>query len=169
MPSEILDPEFFSNDVRDFFSTLNKNGVRFMIVGGEAVIFYGHVRLTGDIDVFFDRSSDNARRLYEALDEYWQGVIPGVRHSSELQDRGVIFQFGVPPNRIDLLNDIDGVTFDDAWPRRTEVAIGGGADRIPFSYIGLDDLRANKAAAGRPKDLDDLRYLGAVGSPNEID
>jgi len=132
MPSEILDPEFFSNDVRDFLSTLNKNGVRFMIVDGEAVIFYGHVRLTGDIDVFFDRSSDNARRLYGALDEYWQGLIPGVRHPSELQDRGVIFQFGVPPNRIDLLNDIDGVAFDDAWPRRTEVAIGAGSDRIPF-------------------------------------
>lgn len=169
MPSQTLDPGWFSDDIRDFLRTLNDHRVRFMIVGGEAVIFYGHIRLTGDIDVFFDRSRDNARRLHDALSDFWQGVIPEVGDSSALLVRGVVFQFGIPPNRIDLLNDIDGVTFDEAWPRRTEAAIGEGRDRIPFSYLGLDDLLANKRAAGRPKDLDDLRYLEAVRSPDESD
>lgn len=169
MPPQILDPGWFSEDIREFLRELNQHRVRFMIVGGEAVIFYGHVRLTGDIDVFFDRSPDNAGRLLDALSDFWHGVIPGVGHASELQVLGVVFQFGVPPNRIDLLNDIDGVTFEEAWPRRTEAAIGEGSDLIPFSYLGLDDLMANKMAAGRPKDLDDLRYLSAVRSPDESD
>jgi hypothetical protein len=140
-----------------------------MVVGGEAVIFYGHIRLTGDIDVFFDRAAGNAARLFRALDEFWHGVIPGNMHPSELENAGVVFQFGVPPHRIDLLNDIDGVAFEDAWPRRTEVVIGEGADRIPFSYIGLEDLITNKKAAGRPKDLDDLRFLSSARSRAQDD
>ncbi len=167
MSPQTLDPGSFSPDVRDFLRELHDHGVRFMIVGGEAVIFYGHIRLTGDIDVFVDRSVDNAKRLYEALADFWQGVIPGVGHWSELQDAGVVFQFGVPPHRIDLLNDIDGVGFDDAWPRRNEVVLGEGEDRFRFSSLGLDDLITNKKVAGRPKDLDDLRYLVAVRSAGE--
>ena len=159
MSPQSIDPGLFSPDVLEFLRQLNNHGVHFMIVGGEAVIFYGHIRLTGDVDVFFDRSPGNAARLFEALQEYWQGVIPGLDDPSQLEDSGVVFQFGIPPNRIDLLNDIDGVSFDDAWPRRTEVMIGDGADRIPLSYIGLDDLIVNKRVSGRPKDLDDLPFL----------
>lgn len=144
---------------------LNTHNVRFMIVGGEAVIFYGHVRLTGDVDVFFEGTADNAGRLFRALNEFWHGVIPGEMKPHDLQRNGVVFQFGVPPNRIDLLNHIDGVEFDDAWSHRCEAVIGEGADRIPFNYIGIDDLIVNKEAAGRPKDLDDLRYLYQVRNP----
>jgi hypothetical protein len=167
VPPATLVPDSFSEDVRDFLYTLHGHAVRFMIVGGEAVIFYGHVRLTGDIDVFFDRSADNADRLLAALDDFWHGVIPGIRCAEELRKPGVVFQFGLPPNRIDLLNEIDGVAFEDAWPRRTEVEIAQGAERISFSYLGLEDLIANKRAAGRPKDLDDLRFLEAVRSADE--
>ena len=159
MSPQSIDPGLFSPDVLEFLRQLNNHGVRFMIVGGEAVIFYGHIRLTGDVDVFFDRSPGNTVRLFEALQKYWQGVIPGLDDPSQLEDSGVVFQFGIPPNRIDLLNDIDGVSFDDAWPRRTEVMIGDVADRIPLSYIGLDDLIVNKRVSGRPKDLDDLPFL----------
>ena len=130
-----------------------------MIVGGEAVIYYGHIRLTGDVDVFFDRDTRNAARLFRALNEFWEGVIPGLEDPSALEDQGVIFQFGIPPNRIDLLNDIDGIDFGTAWSRRTKVVLGEGVDRIPFSYLGLEDLIKNKQASGRPKDLDDLPFL----------
>jgi hypothetical protein len=157
MPPEIVEASAFSTDVQDFLRALNAHKVRFMIVGGEAVIFYGHIRVTGNIDVFYDREHDNAVSLLRALEEFWQGDIPELGDPSELENRGVILQFGVPPNRIDLLNDIDGVDFKSAWRRRTRVLLETQTGNVPFSYIGLEDL--NKRAAGRPKDLDDLPFL----------
>ena len=162
MSRQILDPSSFSSDVLEFFKHLNRNGVRFMIVGGEAVVYYGHIRLTGDVDVFFDRSPGNTSRLFDALHEYWNGVVPGLNDPSRLEDVGVVFQFGIPPNRIDLLNDIDGVDFDDAWPRREKALIGRSDDGIPISYLGLEDLITNKQVSARPKDLDDLPFLTAA-------
>ena len=67
MPQETVSGSWFSHDILDLFRLLRRHGVRFMIVGGEAVIFYGHIRVTGDIDVYYDRSSENAIRLYRAL------------------------------------------------------------------------------------------------------
>ncbi len=81
---------------------------------------------------------------------------------------GAIFQFGIPPNRIDFLNKINGVTFESAWPNRTIVVLNTRPETTPFSYIGLEDLIKNKRAAGRPKDLDDLAFLTTVlGSKQE--
>ena len=159
MPQEIVDASAFSSDIQDFLRVLHTHDVRFMIVGGEAVIFYGHIRVTGDIDVYYDRDHDNTASLFKALEEFWQGQIPALEGPSELEKRGVIFQFGVPPNRIDLLNDIDGVDFESAWRRRTRVVLEDRSGNIPFSYIGLEDLIQNKRAAGRPKDQDDLPFL----------
>ncbi|MCP4896158.1 MAG: hypothetical protein GY906_04210 [bacterium] len=159
MSSEVLDPSSFSADIQDFLRVLCFHDVRFMIVGGEAVIFYGHIRLTGDIDVYYDRDHKNATQLFKALSVFWKGVVPGLGGSSDLEIRGTIFQFGVPPNRIDLINQIDGVDFKSAWNRRTEVKAGRGSESITFSYIGLDELIKNKRASGRPKDLDDLPFL----------
>ena len=159
MPPEIVDASAFTPDLQDFLRALHTHDVRFMIVGGEAVIFYGHIRVTGDIDVYYDRESENAVRLFNALEDFWQGEIPQLEGPAGLEKRGVIFQFGLPPNRIDLLNDIDGVEFEGAWPRRTRAELSRSEGNIPFSYIGLEDLIQNKRAAGRPKDLDDLPFL----------
>ena len=159
MPPEIVDASAFSPDVQDFLRALHAHKVKFMIVGGEAVIFYGHIRVTGVIDVFYDREPDNAVSLLKALEEFWQGDIPDLGDPSELEKRGVIFQFGVPPNRIDLLNNIDGVDFESAWRRRTRVLLESQTGNVPFSYIGLEDLIQNKRASGRPKDQEDLPFL----------
>ncbi len=159
MPPETVDASAFSLNIQDFLQVLHTREVRFMIVGGEAVIFYGHIRVTGDIHVFYDREHDNAVSLFEALEEFWQGEIPELEGPFELEKRGVIFQFGVPPNRIDLLNDIDGVNFDSAWRRRTSVLLERQSGSTPFSYIGLEDLIQNKRASGRPKDQEDLPFL----------
>lgn len=75
-----------------------------MIVGGEAVIYYGNPRLTGDVDFFYDSSTENTEKLYLALTEFWAGDIPGLNSVDKLQEVCVIVQFGVPPNRIDLIN-----------------------------------------------------------------
>jgi hypothetical protein len=159
MPSETIEASSFSLDIQEFLRLLSVHEVRAVVVGGEAVIFYGHIRLTGDIDIFYDCSPENAARLFAALKEFWQGAIPELADSTELENRGVIFQFGVPPNRIDLLNDIDGVDFETVWRGRTQVELETSPTSIPVSYIGLDELIHNKRASGRPKDVEDLPFL----------
>lgn len=72
MPPEIVDASAFSPDVQDFLRALHAHEVKFMIVGGEAVIFYGHIRVTGDIDVYYDREHDNAVSLFKALEDLIQ-------------------------------------------------------------------------------------------------
>jgi hypothetical protein len=156
---ELIDASTFSPDIREFLRLLHAHDVRYMIVGGEAVIFYGHARLTGDVDFFYDIDFDNVRRLYSALDEFWAGSVPGLTSPEELAAPGLIVQFGVPPNRIDLMNRIDGVSFDEAWPARTVVSLDIGKHVVPVTYVGLDALIRNKKAAARPKDMDDLPYL----------
>jgi len=167
MPPETVDASAFSPDVQDLLYQCHCQSVRFLIVGGEAVIFYGHIRLTGDIDVFYDRETGNATRLYGALQTFWKGIIPGLGDSSALEEKGRIFQFGIPPNRVDLLNDIDGVDFKTAWETRTDVLLTGATTDFALSYIGLDELIINKRASGRPKDLEDIPFLLEAQQTNE--
>ena len=108
----------FSQDVQEFLYLLSKYGVRYTIVGGEAVIYYGNPRLTGDIDLFFEPSKENVKKLYEALNDFWDNDVPGIQNQEELLDDGLILQFGVPPNRIDLINKIDAVSFLQAWSNK---------------------------------------------------
>ena len=160
MPQEkVIDPSHFTPDVVALIRFLHSHEVRFMIVGGEAVIYYGHIRFTGDVDIFYDVSPENTQRLYQALLEFWNGEIPALDGPDDLRAKGQIFQFGLPPNRIDLLNQIDGVEFADAWRKRAVVVLALQPDPLEFSFIGLEDLIENKRAAARAKDLDDLPYL----------
>ncbi len=149
----------FSKDTQEFLTLLAHHKVKYVIVGGEAVIYYGYARLTGDVDFFFGTPKDNALRLYHALDQFWEGSIPGIHGHQELMNPGNIFQFGVPPNRIDLINNIEGVTFEEAWKKRTMSAMEISGETIPVYFIGLAQLIKNKKAIQRPKDLDDLKYL----------
>jgi predicted nucleotidyltransferase len=158
-----MDPTYFSPDILEFIRLLSIHKVRYLIVGGEAVIFYGHARLTGDIDIFYQRTEENSKALYSALEHFWEGRVPGVANYSEFLKKGIIVQFGSPPNRIDLINDISGVIFQNAWPNRTfeEVEINGV--KHVLYYIGLDELIENKRKANRYKDLEDLKYLSKLG------
>lgn len=149
----------FSKDIQEFLELLDKHQVKYVIVGGEAVIYYGSARLTGDVDFFFGTSKENAQCLYDTLHEFWEGDIPGVDSFEELMEPGTILQFGVPPNRIDLVNHIDGVTFEESWKGKTTISVKISGKSIPVYFIGLDQLIANKEAIGRPKDLEDLKYL----------
>ncbi|MDP2957857.1 MAG: hypothetical protein Q8N53_15630 [Longimicrobiales bacterium] len=118
-----------------------------------------HVRLTGDVDVFFARDSENLGRLFAALESFWDGSIPGIDSPDAFAPEGVVVQFGQPPNRVDLINAIDGVSFEEAWPGRVDAVVVSDDGEVPVSFIGLDALVKNKRASGRPKDLDDLSYL----------
>lgn len=156
---------YFSPDIQEFLRLLFAHRFRYLIVDGEAVIFHGHARLTGDVDLFFDQTEENSRALFASPAEFWKGEVPGIARAEELLEPGVIVQFGVPPNRIDLLSKIDGVSFDGAWAGRVieQTTVRGGEVEIP--YIGLADLIANKQAVNRPKDQEDLKYLKAAARP----
>jgi hypothetical protein len=136
--------------------------VKYLIVGGEAVIYYGYPRLTGDIDFYYERSAENCNRLFDALMEFWEQDVPGISTAADLKESGVIFQFGVPPNRIDLINRIDGVTFEQAWESRESTTLEYPERAIDIYIIGLDQLIQNKESIKRNKDLEDLKYLRAV-------
>jgi hypothetical protein len=156
---------YFSPDAVDLMRTLQLREVRYILIGGEAVIYYGHARLTGDIDFFYDCRADNSGRLFEALVDFWDGDIPGIAKEEELAAENVILQFGRPPHRIDLVSSIDGVSFDRAWENGVFLEIEGeraGVDALRFKLIGLSDLIANKKASNRPRDQEDLEFLEKI-------
>jgi len=156
--------EYLSPDIRSFLSILAAHGVRYLIVGGEAVIYHGYARLTGDVDFFYDQSDDNVKRLHAALEEFWSGSIPGALPESALAQPGVVIQFGRPPNRIDLVASLGSLPFEEVWPNRVEDSLEADGAKVPVFIIGLSDLVRAKREAGRPKDLDDVEHLTGAGA-----
>lgn len=153
----------FSPDTLEFMYLLHEFGVRYLIVGGEAVIYYGHARLTGDVDFFYEREEANAGNMYKAIHAFWDGAIPGDITVNDLMQAGVIIQFGQPPNRIDIINTITGVTFGEAWAGRRTEKLSMKRKHFSVYILGLEHLRKNKKVTGRYKDLEDLRYLNRIG------
>lgn len=144
-----------AGEVDDFdriIASLNRGGVDYMIVGGYAVIFHGHVRTTKDLDILIRRTPENARRAVQALEEIGF-ICPEL--SPELFMSGKGITFGEPPMRVDVLSAIRGVEFEAAWERRRTSRFGPNT----ASYIGLDDLIANKEAVARSQDLADAEKL----------
>jgi len=157
--------EYFSPDIFDFLNVLNKHKVKFVIVGGEAVIYYGYARLTGDIDLFYDNSNENIENLWSALIEFWDNDIPIIKSKDEFKKRGTVIQFGLPPNRIDLINSIEGVEFSEVWENcKIEQLDLENKQYIDIYIIGLKQLIKNKRASGRYKDLEDLEYLTSINN-----
>jgi hypothetical protein len=159
-----MTPAPFSKDIREFLMLLSRHNVQYVIVGGEAVIYYGHARLTGDIDIYYDNSPENLKRLYASLLDFWQGSIPGIQSEKDLQGDNLIVQFGIPPHRIDLLSVISAVGFPQAWENRVTETIKVRQTTFPVHYIGLAQLIQNKKAVQRPRDMEDLEFLVRVKS-----
>lgn len=154
-----MSPSHFSEDTWEFIQLLDRHEVAYLLVGGEAVIHYGRVRLTGDCDFFYGTSPENADKLFRALLDFWGGDIPDIQAASELLVPDQVLQFGRPPNRIDLLTRISGVEFIDAWKARETII---AEDGTPVHLIALEHLLRNKRASGRPKDLEDAAFLEAA-------
>jgi len=151
--------DYFSDDVKELLAIFNAHNVRYVIVGGDAVIYYGFARLTGDTDIFYSSDVTNVKNLINALHDFWNGQIPGIDKEEELQQPGIVVQFGVPPNRIDLINQIESVSFEDVWENRLEEKILYKGKYLPVYIIGIDELIKNKQSIQRPKDSEDLKYL----------
>ena len=142
-----------NSDFRDLFAALNAAGARYLLVGGYAVAFHAEPRFTKDLDVWTEPEPENARRVLDALRAF--GAPLQELSAGDLARPGIVFQIGVPPNRIDVVTSIDGVTFDAAWPDRVETSYGDQ----PMFVIGRACLIRNKRAAGRPQDLIDVVAL----------
>jgi hypothetical protein len=153
--------EHLAPDIQAFIALLARHRVRYLLVGGEAVIHHGYPRLTGDVDFFFERTPSNARCLYRALREFWKGDVPAVSTAEELLEPDLVIQFGRPPNRIDLLNTLGTVVFAAAWRRRVRERLRARSVSAPLPIISLRDLLQSKRDAGRHKDLDDIEHLSA--------
>lgn len=149
----------FSDDTCELLLLFQKHKVEYVIAGGEAVIYYGYPRLTGDVDLFFRNSKANTQKVFDALTEFWGGTIPGISEPDILGDPGSVFQFGYPPNRIDLLNSLSGITYEEATEECISEQITYGSVTIAVNIISRKALIKNKQAAGRNKDLDDIDYL----------
>jgi predicted nucleotidyltransferase len=130
--------------------------VRFLVVGAHAVGYHAQPRATGDLDLWIEPSAENARKAHSALATFGAPL-----HDLSVEDLtmpGVVFQMGLVPNRIDVLNDISGVRFADAWRTRVEATLEG----LVVPIIGFEQLLANKRAAARPKDVADVDVLERV-------
>ncbi len=143
----------FDPDYKEFVQLLNANDVHYLVVGGYAVAAHGHPRYTKDLDIWIWLDRQNAERLIRTLHEFGFGSL-GLTPSDFLEPDQII-QLGYPPNRIDLLTIIPGVTFNACYSQREVIDIDG----IPVNFIDLENLKKNKRASGRAQDLADLENL----------
>lgn len=148
--------EGLNEDFRDVLVALTRADVEFLVVGAYALAFHGVPRTTGDLDVFVRPTPENAARVWQALAAFGAPLETNQVKPQDFAAPGVVYQIGLPPRRIDVMTEISGCSFDEAWASRIGTDLAG----ITVHFIGREALRRNKRAAGRAKDLADLERLG---------
>ncbi len=142
-----------SKDFKEFVTLLIENKVDYLIVGGYAVGQYGYPRYTGDLDIWLAIDKENVLKTLNVLKEF--GFQSLNLSENDFFKIGNIIQLGYPPLRIDLLNEIDGVTFSECFQNMNKIKIDG----MLVNFISYDDLVLNKKSSGRHKDLDDIENM----------
>lgn len=140
-------------DFKEFLSLLHTHRVNYLLVGGYAVAAHGYPRFTGDMDVWIQTNTENAENVFKVCREFGFDV-PNLRVEL-FTDPKQMTRMGHPPLRIEILNSVSGLSFEAAWENRIE----SDWDGVPVTLISLCDLRTNKLASGRLKDLADLENL----------
>ncbi len=138
---------------KELLQLLNEFEVEYLIVGGFAVMKYGEPRYTKDLDVWVHNSPQNSPRVVGALKKFGAPLDHDGITAETFTGKQVVYQIGIAPVRIDILTEITGVEFPDAWGKRVASTFFG----VPVHFISLDDLVANKQALGRSSDLKDLK------------
>jgi hypothetical protein len=149
------------SDLKELLRAFNDQSVKYIVVGGYAFGVHAEPRATKDLDVFIRSDLENSEAVFRALAQYGaplDGLSP-----ADFRD-GTTFQIGQPPSRIEILQRIDGITFDEAWEHRLEGLVDG---EIPAIVISRDDLIRNKIASGREQHLLDVKKLRAAATPND--
>jgi hypothetical protein len=127
----------------------------FLVVGAHALAVHGVPRATGDLDIFVPPDLENSKRVLKALVEFGAPIQTADLTAEDLAKPGTIYQIGLPPRRIDLITDIDGLSFEEAWESRVIREVAG----LQIPFLGRDALLRNKRASGRTKDLADVELL----------
>jgi hypothetical protein len=140
-------------DFKEFLQLLNSHKVEYLLIGGYAVGYYGYPRATGDMDIWIAVHPDNARRVVAALNEFGF-PLPQLDETLFLQENKIT-RMGMPPLRLQILTTISGVAFAECYAERAIEQIDG----VQVSLISLKNLKKNKKASGRYKDLNDLENL----------
>ncbi|QLQ06552.1 MAG: hypothetical protein HZY76_11215 [Anaerolineae bacterium] len=144
---------FVNSDFSDLLRLFNANQVKYLVIGGYALIQYAEPRYTKGLDLWISTDAANAQAVYRALREF--GAPLAELTEADFAQEGYFYQMGVPPVRVDILMGIPGGVFVEAWPRRLEVDFDG----LVVPFISRQDLIAVKRAAGRPQDLLDVAQL----------
>lgn len=142
-----------NQDFKDLLSAFNDEQVEYLVVGAHALAAHGHVRATKDLDVWVHACPDNAGKVLKALDNFGAPLRDLTEEDFSLP--GIVFQIGVPPVRIDVLTEVDGLSFPQAWANRIHAQLG----KLAVPVLARGDLIANKRASGRLQDLADIEWL----------
>jgi predicted nucleotidyltransferase len=141
-------------DLRQLLLAFNAHGVEYLVVGGWAVGFYSDPRSTKDIDLFIRSGEKNSEAIFHALAEFG-APLAGLTPADFRDSPNSVFQLGNEPARADILQGIDGVDFDEAWPMRVELSLEG----VPVHVVAAEHLIQNKLASGRLQDLADVEAI----------
>ncbi len=147
--------EGLNEDFQDLLLLFADAGVEFVIVGAYALAFHGAPRASGDIDLFVRPRLVNAQRVFQALARFGAPLESAGVTAADFAQPGAVYQIGLPPRRIDVLTEISGVTFDEAWASRVVGEVEGRA----VGFIGRAALLKNKEASGRLQDVADAARL----------
>ncbi|HQP69701.1 MAG TPA: nucleotidyltransferase [Clostridiales bacterium] len=142
-----------NDDYKEMLSILSEEKVKYLVIGAFALGTYGYPRATGDIDIWVEASIDNSNKVFKSLARF--GAPTDNIEAKDFEKKGIIFQIGIAPRRIDITTVIDGVDFEQAYPKRKIVNIEG----INIPIISCEDLILNKESTGREKDLLDVKML----------
>lgn len=142
-----------NSDFKELLRIFNDYSVKYLVVGGYAVIKYAEPRYTKDIDLWISAERDNAIAVYQALRAF--GAPLAGLTTDDFAREGYFYQMGVAPVRVDILMSIPGLKFKEAWERREVVDFDG----VMMSFISKQDLITSKIASGRPQDLIDAQLL----------
>ena len=141
-------------EFKEFLSILNSNKVDYILIGGYAINIYGYSRPTDDIDIWIKMEADNSKRIKQSLIDF--GFSDSNVDSDFFLKNNKMLRIGFAPLRLEIMTTIDGVKFEECFINSTVQEVDG----IEVRVIGLEDLKKNKKASGRLKDLDDLHKLG---------
>lgn len=142
-----------NEDYKEILQILLNNEVKFLIVGAYAMGAYGYPRATGDFDIWVETSVENSKKIYKSLSEF--GAPLSDITDKTFVEKGIVFQIGIAPRRIDILTYIDGVNFSDAFQAKEEIEL----ENLKLPFISKENLIKNKQATGREKDKLDVKYL----------